>query len=355
MTKTTSKNIAGRAVAAVLALAVAAWGGAWATGYAITGNANPAKWKDKQTTTTTPRTVAISSDGQALTSGCTYDMPKGLAFLSARSFSSETTEYVAGGEITLTAELSNEYINGRFDWSVDFANPDAEWAQGKVASYYVGLEPIDDGRQVKMKYLAPFSEQIILTATLQDTKNSASCTVDCLYDVLQIEAICGWHFTDYVCLSETSRLSETGTVKGDFSFASLYCSIEERFQSEVKNFLNFDITFKAYYAAEFENCIPDNRENGFDMETNVEITPALFIKDFEAYDEEHQTAIKFAWYAANKATDNSNNAYFDFGINYNYNGIFCELLQESDIACCVNAHQYSDLAPSVTLNKNIVF
>lgn len=216
-----TKRSLGQRVAAVVAvllvLAVVGLGSAWATGWAITGEVNPSNWKNTAEATE-PRTVAVTNDGQALTNGCTYDMPAGFTFLSARSVSSETLEYVAGGEITLTAELSNEYINGKFDWSADFANSSSAWAQGKVASYYVGLEPIDGGRQVKLNYLAPFSEQIILTATLQGTESSASCTIDCLFRIKSVQPSTGWHFTDYVCLGVTPKYVDNGTVKVSLLF-----------------------------------------------------------------------------------------------------------------------------------------
>lgn len=353
-----TKRSLGQRVAAVVAvllvLAVVGLGSAWATGWAITGEVNPSNWKNTAEATE-PRTVAVTNDGQALTNGCTYDMPAGFTFLSARSVSSETLEYVAGGEITLTAELSNEYINGKFDWSADFANSSSAWAQGKVASYYVGLEPIDGGRQVKLNYLAPFSEQIILTATLQGTESSASCTIDCLFRIKSVQPSTGWHFTDYVCLGVTPKYVDNGTVKGELTFHSIYASIDESFQNKVKSFLNFDIDFKGYYANSFDNSVYDSDENGFYLDTNVEITPTLFIKNYETYDEEHQNAICYAWYAANKATNNSNNATYDFAVDYNYNGQFVEKLEESEIGCCVNAIQYRDLAPSVTLNKNYAF
>lgn len=356
----TKKSVAGRVVAAVLCillLAVAALGGAWGTGYALTGEANPANWKSFKPSgaTATHTTVAVSSDGQLMENGKAYEMPAGFTLLSARSFSSETTEYVAGGEITLTAGLSNEYINGKFDWSADWANPDAEWAQGKVATYYVALEPSEDGKEVTVNYLEPFSEQIIIIATLQGSDSSDSCTIDCLYDVDIKQVNANGYFEDYVCCDIFTTFGAVGTVKGDVNFKSVGVSIDIDFQERVKNFLNFDIKFKRYTGTGFAESEISYDETGITLDSNTQITPALYIDGFDELDEEHQTAIKYAWYAANKATGNGYNSMLDVECNYNYSGTYIRAVENMEIVFLVSAQQYSDLAPSVTLNKNVVF
>ena len=215
-------------IAAVLLLAAGGCAGAWGAGFALTGEANPTKWASLKPVELLPRTVAITNEGQALTNGCTYDMPAtGFAFLSeARN---NYTEYVADGEITLTAEIDNEYINGKFDWSADFANASSAWAQGKVTSYYVGLEPIDGGRQVKVTYLAPFAEQIVLTATLQGTESSASCTIDCLKTVtLENPDSCGTDIADYIAFQSYYNYG-VGTVEGDFELAYFRLELKQNF------------------------------------------------------------------------------------------------------------------------------
>ncbi len=350
----------GKVIACLLLVVIIGLGASWGTGFALTGEANPGNWKKQNSEAVTPNTVAVTNDGQLMESGNVYNMPaSGFTFLSARSTSSETTEYVAGGEVTLSAELSNEYINGKIEWSVNFPNPSSAWATGKVADYFISLTPSEDSRQVTLKYLAPFSEQIILTATLQGSESSDTCTIDCLYQVTSIVlSEREYYFEDYVCLSMQGYYNEIGTLKGDYTFKNLYISIDEDFRSQVKNYLKFDIVFKPYVVNSFSELIEpsfDTDEDGFYLETNEQITPALFIEDFDTYDEAHQNAIKYAWYAAQRATNNSNNAYIDYGTNYNYKGTLIQSLEESDISFYVSARQYSNLTPSVTLNKNYVF
>ncbi len=347
----------GKVIACLFLIAIIGLGAAWGTGYGLTGEANPGNWTKKPTDKVTAN-VAVSNDGQLMESGSVYNMPAGFTFLAARSTSSETTEYVLGGEITLTAALSNEYINGMFDWSANFANPAAEWAQGKHTDYYISITPLEDGRKATVKYLAPFAEQIILTATLQGTESSDTCTIDYLYNVKSVQQFSTWHFTDYVCFSIAVTYNETGTLKGEYSFGKLGISIDNDFCLRIKNYLKFDISFKNYFVASFSELIEpsfDTDEDGFYLETNEEITPTLFIKDFDGYDEAHQNAIKYAWYAANKATNKGNNAYLDFGADYIYKGNLIARIEESDLGCCVNAAQYGNITPSVTLNKNYAF
>lgn len=359
MARTKKKNVVKGILTAfggIIGILVIACAGAWGGIYAVTGEANPLNWAGlKNPTATTPRTVAISSEGEELKDGEAYAMPAGFTFLSARSTSSATTEYVAGGEITLTASLSNEYINGKFDWSADFKDPNAEWAQGKVAGYYVALEPSEDGRKVTVKYLAKFSEQIILTATLQGSDSSDSCTIDCLYDVYIKKVNGNCHFTDYVCFNILTTFGDVGTVKGDVIIESVGISVDIDFQEQLKNFLKFDIKFKRYNGTGFAENEVSYDETGIYLDSNTFITPALFIEGFDDYDEEHQTAIKYAWYAANKATENGYNSMLDVVCSYSYAGTFIQTVENMEIVLLISAIQYSDLTPSVTLNKNVIF
>lgn len=59
----------------------------------------------------------------------------------------------------------------------------ADWSSGKEVTEYVTATPAEDTRSVTLTCLAAFGDQIVLTATVAGTNNSASATVDYLRKV----------------------------------------------------------------------------------------------------------------------------------------------------------------------------
>ena len=362
-TTTKSKNVL-RGIATLLAgvMVLGAVGvfSSWVTGWTITGEPNMSKWQQsdsKDKGNTTPRTVAISNNGTKMQDGVEYDMPTGFAFLSAEA-GSKTEEYAAGGEITLSASLSNEYINGRYDWTTTFKNPESEWAKGKTPDYYVKLEPIDGGRQVKVKYLAKFSEQIILTATLQGTESSDSCTIDCLNAYTLSDVSC--EITDFTneFSIEMSLAWGEGTVKGNFEFVSVNIIPTESFYTAFKNYLNFDVQ---------ENIFnPRGSDSGYKVHVNYDYISiggpdfeySSLIKGFDDYDQDHKDAIYYAWWQAYRDLPRNNNNNIQLGliINYTYSGVIVSDFSESFISGFLTGASCGiGVSPSVTLNKNVTF
>ena len=361
-TKTTkSKKNVFRGIATLLAglIVLGAVGAlsSWITGWTLTGEPNMSKWQqsDSKTDNTTSRTVAISNTGTKMQNGAEYDMPTGFAFLSA-STPSKTEQYAPGGEITLSASLSNEYINGKFDWATVFKNPESEWAKGKSSDYYVGLEPIDGGRQVKVKYLAKFSEQIILTATLQGTESSDSCTIDCVkaVEISSRPEFGSTDFSDDIYIDIYHTLGE-GTVLGNFEFKQLTMQLKTSFVSAFKNYLNFPVTVKSYISNTGDNY-EVSANSGIAVEGPT-IEYSMFIEGFDDYDQDHKDAIYYAWYKAHSDMGGySNNIDFDISITYTYAGTAVKELIDSEMGMYLTGSCFgSGVEPSVTLNKNVTF
>lgn len=68
------------------------------------------------------------------------------------------------------------------DFSLSWSGS-ADWSSGKEVSAYVTATPAEDTRSVTLTCLQAFGDQIVLTATVAGTNNSASATVDYLRKV----------------------------------------------------------------------------------------------------------------------------------------------------------------------------
>lgn len=87
-------------------------------------------------------------------------------------------------EYTLTVQFNDDCPEDMklIDWSFDWKDPNAEWALRQNVDDYVSLTPTSDGSvTAKIKKIAAFGEQIIVTATARVATNlKATATVDCL-------------------------------------------------------------------------------------------------------------------------------------------------------------------------------
>lgn len=354
----TAKAVAGLLLVVLLAVAYVIT--SLALGYASHAGApvwNPLHWGKVNTAdngnSNTTRTIAVSSDGSAIQNGGAYSM--GRNAVSGITYLTETQNnqtYVPDGEIYVTAELSNEYINGAFDWTVDFADPAAEWAVGKVAAYYVSAEPVaGDSSRAKLRYLEPFGEQIILTATLRGTDSSDSCTIDCLKKMTTTGAL-GYYGDwgdDANFYVEESRVNYSlGTVSGEFEFQNATITFDEDFIDKVNSYLKFNIsvTSHSFYASDVFN--------GSDGDVYCDIQMSMFIEGFNNYDTAHKEAIYYAWYTA--ARNSQPFARIDISFGYTFNGVGVGTIVESDIPSRdLYCDEGSGVAPNTTLNKNYVF
>ena len=86
-------------------------------------------------------------------------------------------------EYTLTVVLNADCPDNMkaINWSIAWKNASSEWATGKVVTDYVTVTPTSDGAlTAKVKKLAAFGEQVIVTATSRVVSSlKATATVDC--------------------------------------------------------------------------------------------------------------------------------------------------------------------------------
>ena len=104
-------------------------------------------------------------------------MPSAMAFRSAQSLDGEE----AYDSVVLNATVSPDTATDKsLDWSVEFADPASEWANGKNVTDYVTVTPQSDGSSTAtVQCLQPFGEQIIITAASRQTPAAnAVCVAD---------------------------------------------------------------------------------------------------------------------------------------------------------------------------------
>lgn len=333
----------------------------WITGWALTGEPDITKWQQSSTAEKEEaKTVAISNDGSKMLDGEAYTMPSGFAFLSTRS-ATKPNEYAAGGEVTISASTSNEFINGKYDWSLKFNNPNSEWAKGKTPDFFIDLDPTEDGRQCKVKYLAKFSEQIILTATLQGSESSDSCTIDCVRDLETGDYNWGLghecDFNESLYIVQHLNWGE-GTIYGDLDLISLEVNLTEDWKDCFRNFLNFSVTFKTCDLAKVEGTYLDKDYLAQTGDARVVInggdwTYSNFIEGFDDYDKDHKDAIYYAWYKAWQ--EEQTNINWDSSYSCTYAGATVKTVSKSGYGEITGAACGKDVTPSVTLNKNVTF
>lgn len=356
-------NHTGAKVIAAIALLLA-------VAYVITSLAlgmqwNPLKWvkgddvTGGQTEPNKTEIVAVSSDGKKLLSANSYAMPRAMSFVQNQSMYSKSKEF------TVTATLSNQYINGKFDWSVSFVNPASAWATGKVAEYHVQATPTSDGSATaKIKYIASFSEPITVTATLRGSDKSDSCRIDCLK---QMDMVNCWldtaDFGDRIEGGCELESTADGTVKADYQVYYANFELNNDFIEAVKNYLKFDIEIHSFsFASEIgELSIEEETDNrlqlGFyGLERVVKYSD--FIENFDAFDQEHKDAVYYAWYHA--MIDNNGGVQFEFGVKgyvYEVETVLTSGTEDGGgfISYLLGERYGKDIQPNVTLNQNVIF
>ena len=97
--------------------------------------------------------------------------------------------------VVLNATVSPDTATDKsLDWSVKFADPASEWANGKTVTDYVTVTPQADGSSIAtIQCLQPFGEQIIITAASRQTPAAkAVCSVDFYARIIAAHQICIW-------------------------------------------------------------------------------------------------------------------------------------------------------------------
>ena len=356
----------GKVIGCLLLVVIIGLGASWGTGYALTGEANPVNWRKAENSDETDKSaqiVAFSSDGTPMEQGGSYAMPAGLTYTAKQS------EYAPSGEITLTASLDNEYINAKYDWSVNFADPSTTWAADKIATNYVTVTPLTDGgNKAHITYLNAFAEQLIITVSLRGSTSESSsdtCTVDCIKAVtMKDPSLDCTDFSDGACFGIDLEFG-VGTVQGRVEFDTARLYVYDDFQSAVQDYLTFQISYKSAGVVSDEKVLKiEPYQGNFIGFLDIKVDGNYFyfdysdfIKDFDTYDDAHKDAIKYAWYHAYADKGgNYSNLIMDVDFSYHFQNSKISGFAESDYRnCCLYGEEGYYIEPSVTLNKNVAF
>lgn len=299
--------------------------------------------------------IAISDEGDKLYAGGTYTMPKAMTIVAAAP---KSGDFAPSGEITISATVDNEYINGLFNFECEFPADSPEWANDKEASDYISLTPVSPN-QVKVKLLAPFGAPIEIKATLMNTDSCATCRVDYLQRIEKYSlGTTGNDFGDDIGIEYYNLTYGIGTVRGDIEFVSGWITIRDNFEAAVKSYLNFDVKFKSYSLNKSQDKITIRENSGeFEVEN---MGYSAFIVDFDNFDERHKEAIYYAWHTA-FISEYTGYGYYntliDVYIDYSYHGVSAGSISESEyIGGFISGSSYADgLSPDVNLDGGITF
>lgn len=318
---------------------------------------NPLKWVNRdsaeQEEPNKTEIVAVSSDGKKLLTDNSYAMPQAMAFVNKQSTYSKSKEF------NVTAELSNQYINGVFDWTVSFVNPSSAWATGKVAEYYVQVTPLSDGSATAtIKYISSFNEPINVTATLRGTDKSDSCQIDCVKNLEMVNVWCDATDFDDGVQGGCELEGTTGTVFAEYRVEDIYIQFD--FVDDVQKYLKFEINPIYYYHFKDELAseilhVEEQSENRLQLSyySDTNLPYSAFIENFDAFDDEHKEAIYYAWYHAAKET-----GYMMIYLNLSLyvNGVDTGLsVNYEENHKISGAYFGQDVQPNVTLNQNVIF
>jgi len=168
-------SLAGRIAAVVLCvllLAVVGLAGAWGTGFALTGKANPTEWtlsekpnadKPSGTPTDGMTVSAYSSDNLRLQA---MPMTANAGYTDSSYYLKATLEPADAWETEVV-------------WTIEFKDPLAAWASGKSAGAYVSVTPSSDTHNATVTCLGAFGEQInVIVRSKDNPAASATCTCD---------------------------------------------------------------------------------------------------------------------------------------------------------------------------------
>lgn len=305
-------------------------------------------------------TVAISSTGEKINAGGEYNMPQAITVMPL-AVSKETGQYVPSGEITLIANLSNEFIRGTFEFSSKFTESGTGWETDKNVSDYLQVTP-SGSDTVKLKVLAAFGAPIELTATLQGSDSAATCKIDYLKKFVGDITMVAMYNSDggnpdfgtnnkfvFDCTLGTGTVASE-----DIALADCSISLTSGFAEEVKKNLKFDITFTERILS--GACVPDSeREFSF---KNVQFDYSDFIKDFNTFSEQQKNAVYYAWYKGFNDAGGYPNLLMTATAYHTYFGVSVGDNTRAQGATCGTLKgelKGKDIQPDTEFNTNIVF
>lgn len=301
--------------------------------------------------------AAISDEGEKLYAGGTYAMPKAMTIIADAP---KSGEYSPSGEFIITASVSNEYINGIFDFTYDFMRSSDDWANDKEASDYISVIPVS-ANQAKVTLLAAFGAPIEIKAQLIGSDSFATCRVDYLQRLINSSKIeiNGNDFTDGADIAASFNYG-IGTVKGDWELTGAYITLDWDFIESFESYLKFNPIIGALGLSSLDITNTETEDNLVTF-TFGYWEYSMFIKDFKSYSEQQKNAVYYAWYAAYKDFTSSSrfrsNILIDVDFEYTYKGVYISIYSESDMpGGQLSGIGYGeDISPDVDLNGDVTF
>lgn len=131
----------------------------------------------------------VDENGNGFDSENVYELPSNLVF-DLPNFSVEESVYNVSTGVNVTATVLPTYATNRnLDWSLEWTNPNSDWANGKNVNDYVVLSAVGNNVQ-NVKVANRFAEQVKLTVRSQDNAEfSASCYIDIYRDITDIRLL----------------------------------------------------------------------------------------------------------------------------------------------------------------------
>jgi len=316
------------------------------------------KDKDNGATDITASTngVVYDGDGNAMDSGEVYEMPASMVFSATYS-----------AELASRLDLSDMYVNVSVSHNFPYNNVKVDWSaayiDGTDCSEAITVTPDSDGSNTaKIVCSAPFSKQVVVTATVRDNADSkVTCVLDYVKSLTSISefGMTGTDFGDSAGVDFTASLSE-GTITPDICLDYVKFYLKDNFKTAVQSYLTFDIEF---LTASLNDIAGEAEISEGDVlvacETGGTYSWAWFIDGFDDFDDEHKQAIYYAWFHAWNDRDSSGKYLMmtvDTSVTAKYNGNSFGNVQESDYIgdgyLYLSGEQYGyELTPSLSFNN----
>ena len=322
-------------------------------------------------------TIADKVDTLALQNVAFVGGTSGYSIQTMAATTATEEQVVNGDSTTITLKLTSsvlsevmlEKVNVPIKWSLEFVNPNSAWASGKNVKDYVTVTPKSDfTRTVTITNLAPFGEQIRLTATMDsDSDKTASCTIDYVKRLngnIQ-ELYCMSDFGDPITAGgSTYRSEEVGTVTGTLTDDGTYITVESGFINLLKSYLKFDISVKGYSFSSAKTYASINYHSTYkyyyyelsavdSQGHDIILDYSDFISNWSSLTEAQKSAVKYAWWRAYQTY--GNNVSLEVLFSYSYGGVSLGLVDGGSRAAYISGECYGDGVSVDGSLVNIVF